>query len=43
MEVKKGCFLLAMVFLIISPLEEIYAAMFWTSLMAFVLAMIFED
>ncbi|BAL85149.1 hypothetical protein SELR_pSRC300760 (plasmid) [Selenomonas ruminantium subsp. lactilytica TAM6421] len=43
MEVRKGCFLLAMVFLIISPLEEIYAAMFWTSLMAWFLAFLFEN
>ena len=43
MEIKKGCFLLAMVFLIISPLDEIYVAMFWTSLAAWILALIFNE
>ncbi len=40
---KEGCFLLAMVFLITSPLDSVYAAMFWTSLAAWLLAWIFEE
>lgn len=43
MELRNGCFLLAMVFLIISPLDEIYTAMFWTSLAAWILALIFNE
>ena len=43
MGLRNGCFLLAMVFLIISPLDEIYAAMFWTSLAAWILALIFNE
>ncbi|WP_303839011.1 hypothetical protein [Selenomonas ruminantium] len=41
--IKEGCFLMAMVFLIISPLDNVYGAMFWTSLAAWLLAWVFEE